>query len=399
MTWIKIGLIKGGFQIALSTTILLFLIEGIASIVFYHKLKLPLWSVSSAVHLFVSSQALDEKFTVEIVSSNDLSEKKSEDKLHTVLSLRDMDENTYPSYFFEPQYHNPSSPYMLANVASANIVYCDENFFFNNWVSDEIGFRNPANQTNSSVDYVFIGDSFTAGACEQEDGTIPGFFRLEGLTVANLGRGGSGPLFQLATLVEYGNLFDSDELIWVVFTGNDLLNLTEEKGTLLGRYMDPSFSQNLYLNRNEIQNKLRDFLDNQLRENKTRFDSGIPYPANNGYGEALDSYSAQKYEAELLKDVAKRILDVASAQGKSLKIVILNHHAYNKDFKTITAQAIKEFSAVHSVQYLEFSSEFLAVHKNLYTLSGTHFNARGYTEIGRFILDWLTSVPLVSTVK
>ena len=188
--------------------------------------------------------------------------------------------------------------------------------FFNNWVTDELGFRNPAGQINTSVDYVFIGDSFTVGACEQENGTIPGYLRSEGLKVANLGRGGSGPLFQLATLVEYGSLFDSDELIWVVFTGNDLLNLTEEKTTLLGRYMDPNFSQNLYTNRDEIQNELKEFLDALLKENKFRVDSGMPYPVNKGYGEALDPLSASIYEAELFKKVAKRILDVANDQGK-----------------------------------------------------------------------------------
>ena len=36
MTWIKSSL-----QIVLSTVILLFLIEGVSSLIFYHKLKLP----------------------------------------------------------------------------------------------------------------------------------------------------------------------------------------------------------------------------------------------------------------------------------------------------------------------------------------------------------------------
>tara|TARA_B100000242_G_scaffold292316_1_gene267473 strand:- start:3846 stop:5051 length:1206 start_codon:yes stop_codon:yes gene_type:complete len=401
MIWINGKLVKSIFQIIFATCVLLFLIEGCTALIFYHQLKLPGWSVSSAVHLFISRQALNDKFTVEIVEANTSPNARSLDKLHTVLMKREEDENenTYPSYLFEPQYHNPSVPYFLGNVASANIIYCNENGFFNSWTTDEIGFRNPPSQINSPVDYVLIGDSFTAGACEQEDGTIPGFFRSKGLKVANLARGGSGPLFQLATLVEYGHLFQGDELIWIVFTGNDLANLMEEKGTRLGLYMDKSFSQNLYKQRADIQSDLKMFLNTQLKENEERFLAGIPYPANVGYGEALDSYGAQKYESKLLKAVATRIYDVAKEQNKTLRVVILNHHRYDQDFKGITAQAIKEFAAKKSVKYLELSSEFLTIHKNFYTKSGTHFNSYGYNEIGRIILGWLESSPLESVER
>ena len=259
MIWTKKSMVTSSIQILLAATFLFFVVEGAASIAFYHQLRLPGWSVSSAVHLFVANQALEEKFKLEIVATVDSSTTTPKDKLHTILATRDEGKISYPAYLFEPQFHNPSTPYFLTNVAASHIVYCDENGFFNNWTTDELGFRNPAGQVNSSVDYVFLGDSFTVGACEQENGTIAGFFRSKGLTVSNLGREGSGPLFSLATLVEYGALFDSDDLVWIVFTGNDLQNLTEEKVTALGRYMEPKFSQNLYINRVEVQSELREF--------------------------------------------------------------------------------------------------------------------------------------------
>ena len=136
-----------------------------------------------------------------------------------------------------------------------------------------------------------------------------------------------------------------------------------------------------------------------MQENKIRYDSGIPYPANKGYGEALDPFSAQKYESILLKDVAKRIYDVAEEQGKSLRIVLLNHYRYNGKFKRITAQAIREFAKDNSVMYLELSTDFLTMHKNFYTDSGPHFNAFGYNEVGQIILDWLRTGPAASTVR
>ena len=104
--------------------------------------------------------------------------------------------------------------------------------------------------------------------------------------------------------------------------------------------MDPNFSQNLYTNRDEIQNELKEFLDALLKENKFRVDSGMPYPVNKGYGEALDPLSASIYEAELFKKVAK-IFDVANDQGKSLRIVIWHHYDYNDEFKKIAADSIK----------------------------------------------------------
>lgn len=395
----KISKIKNCALILIITSVFLFIIEGVASLIFYHKLKLPAWSVSSAVHLFVSSRALNKKFQYEVILEKTDIVVPSEDKLHAVLSERAEGIDAYPTYLFEPQYHHPDDPYFLANVPRSHLIYCNENGFFNNWVSDEIGFRNPMGQLNDPVDFIFIGDSFTVGACENEEGTLAGYFRSKGTTVANFGRAGTGPLFQLATLVEYGDLFRAKGVVWVVFTGNDLMNLTEEKTTLLQRYMDPDFNQSLYLRRSEIEARLTEFLEMQLEENKLRYDSGIPYPANHGYGEALDAYTAQKYESVLLADVAKRIYEVTKSQKKDLWIVILNHHDYNADFKTITSNTIKDFAEKNSVKYIEFSSDYLTVHRQFYTADGTHFNADGYRNIGAMIFDWLATGPVNSMEK
>lgn len=397
MNWIKIN--REFIYISLITLLLLVVLEATSAIVFYQKLKLPGWSVSSAVHLAISSKSLNNRYQFELIATDEDRDTGSKDKLHAILSSREAGNTSYPSYLFEPQYHHPNMPYFLANVPHSQIIYCDENGFFNKWMSDELGFRNPGGQIHTTVDYVFVGDSFAEGACEDEEGTIAGHFRENNFVVANLARGGSGPLFQLATLVEYGDLFESKYLVWLVFTGNDLQNLAEEKVTLLRQYLDPRFSQNLYQNQASLAPRLISFLDAQLLENKARHDSGLPYPTNKGYGEALDAFSAQKYEAQLLKEVAQRMHNVALAQNKELRIVILNHYKYDEKFKAVTSQAIRDFADRNSLLYLEFSSNFLEVHMDFYTQAGIHFNSHGYRSIAEVILSWLESYPVASIVK
>ena len=345
-------------------------LESLTAIGYYQKNRDTYLSASSTVGFlqFLISKYKDESKTP---------------KLDRIFTLRAKGIDAYPSYLFEPQMHDVNDYYYLSNVPDRHIVNCNEAGPFSEWKSDELGFRNPQGQLGKEVDFLFIGDSFTEGACENESNTIPGIFRGNNLTVFNLGRGGAGPLFSLATLVEYGAVVNPKMVVWVVFTGNDLANLREEKTTKLVQYLKEDYSQNLFKFRSEVSARLKLHLDSQLENALSRIESGIAIPQNPGYGESLDALEAKTLERSLLLRVASRIKAVVDKKGAKLAIVILNHPNYNHEIQDITAEALKEFSAEYKLQLIEYSRSYLTDNKKkLYTQSIGHFSGNGYQIIG-----------------
>ena len=61
------------------------------------------------------------------------------------------------------------------------------------------------------------------GACVNRDEGISSAIRSSGLNLLNTSRGGNGPLLELATLKEYGQLFKPKIVLWQ-FYHNDLEN-------------------------------------------------------------------------------------------------------------------------------------------------------------------------------
>ncbi len=358
---------------------MLSILESVSSVAFYQLTKPNAYAFSSTIETIQR-----------IIFSSTLTHNEY-DKLVIINSESDGEDRLYPSYTYEPQFHHPSEFYYLSNIANSRIIGCNEAGYFNYWVSDEFGYRNPAATHKSHSDILLIGDSFTEGSCENETGTIAGQLRTLGLKVANLGKGNSGPLYQLATLVEYAPKYKTHQIVWIVFTGNDLQNLREEKTSRLSAYLKDSYSQNLIKKRKEVNASLERFLETQIDNSNVRMKKGLPLIANNDYGESLDLLDAENNEAFLLKEVASRIFDEVKKVDAELKIVILNHIDYNHDIQDLTSKVIKEFASDRKIDYLEISREYLRKNKHLYTIRGPHFNKDGYRVIGEEISEWLNN--------
>ncbi len=368
--------------LVLSTTVIFVALEAISSIIYYQKLKPVGFPWSSTVR---AVQWIKEKT---ISSSDDAS------KLDRVISLRKDGLKAYPSYLFEPQLHSPLGFYHLANPPLSTIVYCNEATpdFYRQWLSDELGFRNPPNQFGKKVDYIFIGDSFTEGACEDEGNTFAGFFREIGKKVFNLGRGGSGPLHQLATLREYGSAVTPNTVVWWIFTGNDLHNLREEKTTFLAKYLEREYSQHLLRNISKVSRDLELFLDREIILNDERKRLGLKFRHMSGYGETLDVLEAKNKELELFVRVANEIRASASSQGADLKIVLLNHYGYDHGIQDLLSTAVRHYADENKIPYIEFSrAELTDRRKDWYTPGGPHFNASGYRTVADRVVNWLSS--------
>jgi hypothetical protein len=131
--------------------------------------------------------------------------------------------------------------------------------------SDEHGFHNPKGlYTAGHVDIVMVGDSFTHGSYVKSDENVAAILRAKYGHVLNLGRGGNGPLAELASLVEYGVHLKPKKVFWCYFEGNDLLDLVNERKTLLIHYLERGYSNNLIEHQQEIDYALNSFIEKEL---------------------------------------------------------------------------------------------------------------------------------------
>jgi len=129
----------------------------------------------------------------------------------------------------------------LAAIANAESVYCNEGGRYLVFKSDEAGFNNPRGLwSKDSADIVLLGDSFAQGACVTPDEGMGERLRARTGTLVNLGMGGTGPLYQLATLKEFGARFAPKHVVWLFYEGNDLHTnlIAEMEFASLRRYID-----------------------------------------------------------------------------------------------------------------------------------------------------------------
>jgi len=115
------------------------------------------------------------------------------------------------------------------------------------YLSDRFGFRNPDEVWDTPhVRLAAVGDSFTFGAQSTIENSIVGRLRSLEPSTVNLGRGGNGPLTELATIREYLTPAEPEIVIWFYYSNDLEQDLERERGSpVLSRYADPEFTQDL----------------------------------------------------------------------------------------------------------------------------------------------------------
>jgi len=160
-------------------------------------------------------------------------------------------------------YKNLDSLLPLAGVSKKTTVLDNESGKFVVYKSDRYGFNNPDNLWDSkSVEWLFIGDSYTQGSSVQPGEEVAAQLRsITSNSAISLGIGGHAPLLEYATLVEYGPSLAPKKVLWMYFEGNDLLDLTGElSNKLLMQYMENGFTQNLINRQKEIDKTLTEVI-------------------------------------------------------------------------------------------------------------------------------------------
>lgn len=143
----------------------------------------------------------------------------------------------------------------LGGVSNKTVVYCNESGEYTIYRSDRYGFNNPDREwDDKKIKWFLTGDSFAQGACVKPvDSIARKISQLTGDSSLSVGIGGNGPLIELAALKEYAEKLRPENVLWVYFEGNDLLDLNEEKEiSVLTNYLDDGFSQNLRNRQSEV---------------------------------------------------------------------------------------------------------------------------------------------------
>jgi hypothetical protein len=151
-------------------------------------------------------------------------------------------------------------------VANSPTVFCNESGAYLVFDSDEHGFNNPKGlYVPGKLDAVVLGDSFAEGACICSNTNLVSCLREKHPRTLNLGNAGDGPLSELATLAEYAEPLRPGAVLWCYYEGNDLLDLSREKRSVLLRYLkEPNYSAGLLSRQADIDRELTRIIETEL---------------------------------------------------------------------------------------------------------------------------------------
>lgn len=198
-------------------------------------------------------------------------------KKEVFLELKKADPNVAvsmsPANFVNTIISNKIDLYPLSGVSKSTTVFCNELGYHAIYESDRYGFKNPDEEWDrkDNLEFVFVGDSFTHGACVNTQDDIAGNTRKflkennRNPGVLNFGFRGQGPLVEYALLREYLPELKTKRVVLIYFE-NDLGNFLEEyRQEFLHKYLkDKDFKQNLVLRNEEKDQFLRSVMEKHL---------------------------------------------------------------------------------------------------------------------------------------
>jgi len=156
------------------------------------------------------------------------------------------------------------SIFPLGGISNKLMVMTNECGYWMMYKGDRFGFHNSDKvYKNSKIDILMTGDSFTEGWSVKSEENIGSILNSLGYNVVNVGKSGNGPLLQFAALKEYAVHLKPKIVLWIYYA-NDLHDMVDEmRSSVLMKYLDDEFSQNLYFRQKEIDSALIKYVDSQ----------------------------------------------------------------------------------------------------------------------------------------
>ncbi|MCB0332891.1 MAG: hypothetical protein KDD55_05280 [Bdellovibrionales bacterium] len=156
----------------------------------------------------------------------------------------------------------------LSGISNVRTVFCNETGDgWESYRSDRFGFRNPDSAWDSKEPLTLIlGDSYTHGFCMPDGFLYPDLIREKLPNTINLGINGNGPLLALASAREYASEHPVEHMIWSMYEGNDVEDLSQRiNHPILKNYLlDPSYRQNLILFQPQLDREMKALVERVL---------------------------------------------------------------------------------------------------------------------------------------
>ncbi len=198
--------------------------------------------------------------------------------LETVLEMRRGGERAYPMVAAGPLLERDEKGYLrsaihvdgqevvpIGGIAGVTTLAGDGPGGAPRFTSDERGFCNPPGLWDRApVDVLLLGDELALGAGVAPEDNVAAPVRARFPATINLGAPGLGPLAELGALREYGPLLRPRVTVILFSEGDDLRDLAREKISLLARYLERAFSQDLASRRDAVDGSLVQYEDARL---------------------------------------------------------------------------------------------------------------------------------------
>jgi len=335
------------------------------------------------------------------------------DRLQVVMDLNEDGIQAYPNFI-------PSHPlviesngfffdereiYPLGGPSEITNVHCNESGYWVTFNSDEYGFNNPKELfSENDIDIMLVGDSFSEGTCVNQDQTLSASLRrLFKNKAISLGKGGSGPLIELASIVEYAVSKQPKILLWQ-YCRNDLKDLKRElNSALLRKYLfEEDFKQNLMSKQNEIDTLILNFLDGEIQkeiQKRNLFKNWYNFLSIAKLRQKLGFVKKQlpnnnknnKLEQELIifKNILSRANNITNTWDGNFYFLYFpskERYLYGDEYISEYYEPVLRMVAELGINIIDIHSEVFLNHPDPVSLfNRNHYNAEGYRLIAEYI--------------
>ena len=298
----------------------------------------------------------------------------------------------------------------LSGISNSYTIFCNENGYYSNYISDRYGFNNPDEEWNKTeTEFVLVGDSFVQGACVNRPNDIASNLRKKNNNVLNLGYETNGPLSQLASLKEFLPK-NTKNIIWFFYEGNDLNDLEREKNSnILSAYLNKkTFSQGLKNKQKEVDDFLKSkllefeeiYAEQLLDDNKIKYkilkfirlDKTKEFLFEKNSLKNTDSGIKKniKFDYTLFEKILLEAKEISEINNSNFYIVFLPwYYRYDKGLEVFSYKKIKKIVLENNINFIDIhESVFLKEKfplKNFPFQKFGHYNTIGYNKVAEMI--------------
>ena len=287
----------------------------------------------------------------------------------------------------------------LSGFSAKTIVTKNENGNYGSYYSDKYGFNN-SNKIygQSGIDIALVGDSWAEGYAVDTDDNIASLLNSKGYNTINLGKAGNGPLFNLASIIEYGSYFKPKKILWIHCENDiyDLINRSEWFSLM--KYLNvKNYSQNLISRQDEVDSLWAEHFQNNHITIKRNLKKSFDYKniiKLSRLRESLNIVNISK-KRHLFKDILKKSANIMSSWHGELYFVYLPNYEtlinkQSRPYREYILQTVNDLN-IKVIDILDIlnSSDHIEL-KKMYPLGlPGHFSREGYSIVADIIFSKL----------